>query len=347
MAVYYCGVLASIMIYLTIDLFKKKKSFIKLFLSLLPLLIISAIRYDVGWDYIDIYTNGFIMIGKGYMPYYFSEKPFDYLVKIIYNLSNANPNVLFIVCSIITFIFLSLAIRDQSKNVVLSIIFLFMIRYYFLTLNIVRQGIAMSILLYSLKYLKEKKYKRYILFVLLASCFHQLSLIYIPLIYVYNINFKKKKSYALILIYGLMVAVAFFLIMKYTKYGKYVNSKFNGHQLLIHELILETVLLFMCFYNKKNINFNEGYEKIYLMFLLISFIVSSLAFVIPVADRITWYFYLTDIFLIPILINKTKNRKEKMLFLVVLFTITSITIYMQTAIGDSYSILPYKTIFNK
>lgn len=347
MAVYYCGVLASIMIYLTIDLFKKKKSFIKLFLSLLPLLIISAIRYDVGWDYIDIYTNGFIMIGKGYMPYYFSEKPFDYLVKIIYNLSNANPNVLFIVCSIITFIFLSLAIRDQSKNVVLSIIFLFMIRYYFLTLNIVRQGIAMSILLYSLKYLKEKKYKRYILFVLLASCFHQLSLIYIPLIYVYNINFKKKKSYALILIYGLMVAVAFFLIMKYTKYGKYVNSKFNGHQLLIHELILETVLLFMCFYNKKNINFNEGYEKIYLMFLLISFIVSSLSFVIPVADRITWYFYLTDIFLIPILINKTKNRKEKMLFLVVLFTITSITIYMQTAIGDSYSILPYKTIFNK
>ena len=84
MEIYLGATLLSGFIYFVMEKLSKKRSVVKIMIAFLPMLIVSAIRYDVGWDYLDIYTNGFFLIGQGYMPYYFSEIPFDWLVTVSY-----------------------------------------------------------------------------------------------------------------------------------------------------------------------------------------------------------------------------------------------------------------------
>ena len=99
--------LISCLIYWGMSKLSKKKTILKIFISLLPIIIAVAIRYDVGWDYLEVYTNGFLVVGKAGNLHHFTEVPFNYLIKVIFDVSNGNPDWLFIVCSIITFAFVS------------------------------------------------------------------------------------------------------------------------------------------------------------------------------------------------------------------------------------------------
>lgn len=347
MGIYLVITLLSCLIYFILDRFSKKKSFLKIFIALLPMCITSAIRYDVGWDYLKIYTNGFFMIGKGYMPHYFSEIPFDFLVKEIYIISNQNPDWLFIICSFLTFIFLTKAIKEQSINVVFSIILVFLIRYYFLTLNIVRQGIAMSIILCSYRFIKERNLKKYVITILLASCFHMMSLIYIPIYYIYTIDWKKKKNIVFATILPIFAIIIYFVVLKYTKYGGYINSIQNDNSFLIHEIILSGTILFLALLEKKNVVIEKGYFDTYFIMQILTFIISICSRFLPVADRIVWLLYIQNIFFVPIIIRNIKKSSQRIIVTVCLIMLMFTGAYMQTEISDSYNIIPYKTIFQK
>lgn len=347
MEIYLGATLLSGLIYVILEKLSKKRSTIKIIIALLPMFIVSAIRYDVGWDYLDIYTNGFYLIGRGYMPYYFTEIPFDWLVNFIYIISNHNPDWLFFACSIITFVFLAKACKDQSVNIGFSIILIFLIRYYFLTLNIVRQGIAMSIILYSFKFIKEKKLKQYFLAIIVASCFHMMSLIYIPMYFICQIDWKKKKNTILLVLIPIAGILFYIIILKYTKYGNYIGSQFQGNQFLWHEIMLSGTILGLATIEQKHITINREYFNIYYILQIITFIVSIFSKILPVADRIVWLFYMQNIFLIPIIIKNIKPINKKILISLILIIIMSISVYAQVIMTDSYSIIPYKTIFQK
>ena len=347
MGIYLVATLLSGLIYFILEKISKKRTVVKIIIAFLPMLIISAIRYDVGWDYLDIYTNGFFLIGKGYMPHYFSEIPFDWLVKFIYIISNQNPDWLFFICSTITFVFLAKACKDQSVNIVFSIMLIFLIRYYFLTLNIVRQGIAMSIILYSLKFIKEKNLKKYLLTVILASCFHMMALIYIPMYFICQMDWKKKKNIILLVLIPVAGILLYILILKYTKYGNYIGSQFQGNQFLWHEIILSGTILILATIERKHITINKEYFNIYYILQIITFIVAICSRILPVADRIVWLFYIQNIFLVPIIIKNIKQIDKKVFILLILIIIMTISVYAQVIMTDSYNIIPYQTIFQK
>ena len=347
MEVYLGATLLSGLIYFLLDKISKRRTIVKIIIALLPMLIVSAIRYDVGWDYLDIYTNGFFLIGAGHMPYYFSEIPFDWLVKIIYIISNQNPDWLFFVCSTITFVFLAKSCKEQSVNIVFSIILIFLIRYYFLTLNIVRQGIAMSIILYSLKFIKEKNLKKYLLTIILASCFHLMSLIYIPIYFICQLDWKKKKNAIMLILIPIVGMILYIVVMNNTKYGNYIGSQYQGNQFLWHEIILSGTVLVLATIERKNITVNKEYFNIYYILQIITFIAAICSRFLPVADRIVWLFYMQNIFLIPIIIKNIKHLDKKLLVLIALIAIMSINVYAQVILTDSYNIIPYKTIFQK
>ena len=347
MGIYLVMTLLSCLIYFILDRFSKKKSSLKIVIALLPMCITSAIRYDVGWDYLKIYTNGFFMIGKGYMPHYFSEIPFDFLVKKIYTVSNQNPDWLFIICSVLTFIFLTKAIKEQSINVVFSILLVFLIRYYFLTLNIVRQGIAMSIILCSYRFIKERNFKKYVMTILLASCFHMMSLIYIPIYYIYKIDWNKKKNIVFATILPIFAIIIYLVVLKYTKYGGYINSIQNDNSFLIHEIILSGIILFLALLEKKNVVIEKEYFDTYFIMQILTFITSVCSRFLPVADRIVWLLYIQNIFFVPIIIRNIKKSSQRIVVTVFFIMLMFTSVYMQTEISDSYNIIPYKTIFQK
>lgn len=347
MEIYLGTTLISCLIYWGMSKLSEKKTIFKIFISLLPIIIVVAIRYDIGWDYLKVYSSGFFVVGNTGNLHHFTEVPFNYLIKIIFDVSSGNPDWLFIVCSIITFAFVSKALKDQSVNIVFSILLIFLTRYYFITLSIVRQAVAMSIILCSYKYIKERNPKKYILTILLASCFHMTALIYIPIYLFYKIDWKKKKNSVILIILIILTIPAYFLVMKYTKYGKYIGSVYQGNQFLLHELIISGVILFIATFQRKHVKIEKEYFDTYYILQIVTFILSILSRFLPSADRIIWLFYGQNILFIPLIIRNVKKVNQRMFLALGLIVMLFITVYCQTIVKDSFDVIPYKTIFEK
>ena len=290
MEIYLGTTLISCLIYWGMSKLSQKKTILKIFISLLPIIIVVAVRYDIGFDYLPVYTNGFIVIGNTGNLHHYTEVPFNLLVKIIFDLSSGNPDWLFIVCSIITFAFVSKALKDQSINVVFSILLIFLTRYYFLTLSIVRQAAAMAIILCSYKYIKERNPKKYILTILLASGFHMTSLVYLPVYLLCRTDWKKKKNIVVLILLIILAIPSYFFVINHTKYiiryfmGNF-EIKFKGI-----EIVLSGVILFIATLEKKHVEVEKEYFNIYYILGIINFALALFSGFLPAAERVVWLF---------------------------------------------------------
>ena len=129
----------------------KKNSTVKMvfwYISEAILIIVAAIRFDVGQDYMYTYVPYFKGVLKG-NPNEDIEKGFLILNKIV-QLFTTDYAGIFIVCSVIFFHYIYKAIREQSEMPTLSIFLLVGTTYYFIFLNAMRQMIVVAVFLYSI-----------------------------------------------------------------------------------------------------------------------------------------------------------------------------------------------------
>jgi len=315
MLTYILGLFISIVLAIIIKAiwgFKTKKT-LKMFISILPLTLISAFRYNVGWDYNNIYVNGFYMVGK-YNLKWFTEPLFRLIIKVLYNMTG-NPLSLFIFMSILTALFFSLSYSRYEKNgnAIIYIVLYVITRYYYCSLNIIRQALAMMIIVYAVSFIKEKKFWKYLIVILFASGFHMLSLVYIPLYFILDLDMKKKKSILILICSTVLLGISSYLFITKTKYSSYFEDK----------------------------DLNALYNM-----ELISFIFCIASFILPTGDRIIWYFTINNIFLVPNMLQLGKNDYNKMVFSIIIFTSIFMVFVMQS-VNDSYAVLPYYSVFNK
>lgn len=349
MEYYILGTLLSVLISLIIKKvfgFEKHKA-LKMFICILPLTLISALRYDVGWDYLTGYKEGFYVVGR-YNNSYFSEAGFNLLIKILFHITD-NYIILFIVMSFLTALFFSLCYKvyGMEKYTWLYIVLYVLTRYYFCSLNIVRQALAMMIVLYALHYLPKKQYLRYILFIILALEFHRLSLIYIPLLFILNCNFKKKNDILKIIIFAPIIAIVLYLYISNSKYMNYFETMFgNDGSLVYSELFICIAILFSVLIVYKKLEKKDEMFQIFFNMQLLILIFSLLSFMLPTIDRIIWYLSIQNIFFIPMILDKIEIKTNKIIIVLLLFSFLGIVFFNQTINADSYSILPYKTILN-
>src|SRR5690625_4593512 len=233
---------ASIIYVLKIE--QKLKDKIFLIISFLILTFISAFRgSEVGTD-----TENYIGIFRLYVlgaldPH--SETGFALLNQIISYIST-HPQSIIIVSSILINLGIMHFIYHNSKNAWLSVYLYITLFYYFFSFNLVRQFIAMSIVLFAWNFLKQGKVIRFILIVLLASTFHTTALIGLILIFVY----LGRRSLVLVPLIMLSAIVAVFgtnfimglvidLFPRYATYYQNAEQSTGG--------IMPVVLYFMIF----------------------------------------------------------------------------------------------------
>lgn len=327
--------------------FEKKKT-LKLFISILPLTLLSAFRYDVGWDYLNIYTIGYYLVGQYHM-HWFTEGGFLLLIKVLYNLFH-NPISLFIVMSFLTAYFFSKTfnVYGDEKNVLIYIILYVLTRYYFCSLNIIRQALSMMIILYALHFLKEKKYFKYFIYIVFSMTFHYLTIMYIPLGLLLNKDFKKKRNIVMLICVIPILLVLLIIFLYNTKYMVYIKSNFaNDGTLLYSELLISAILVFSAIMASKNVDKENSMHTIFFNMEMIVFILSLFTGIIPVADRIIWYFTMQNIYFIPLILNSIKNKKNKLTIGFMIYASLTLVFLAQTVLGDSYAILPYHSIFTQ
>lgn len=200
----------------------------KLFLSVsfLILTAVSAFRgIDVGTDtknYMDIFRRYVLNVSDPH-----SEPGFALLNQLISYITDS-PQSIIIVSSILINLGFMHFIYHNSKNAWLSVYIYITLFYYFFSFNLVRQFIAISVVLFAWNSLKQGKIIRFILLVLLASTFHTTALISLLLIFVY----LGRKNTKLIPFIMLATAIAIFgtntfmnfIVTLFPRYITYIES---------------------------------------------------------------------------------------------------------------------------
>lgn len=175
----------------------------------------------------------------------------------------------------------------KSKISITFAFFIYLFTFYNLSYNILRQIMAISIVFFGYRFIKNKKLVKYVITILLACSFHSTAVIGFMLYPIsWAITNKKLKeiSKTIIIITGLFCVVLFRHIFQYlntinimdlNRYTHYLTDEVGGGRFIrLFYWLFICIVLIMC---RKRILHNNSYTHLS-MYMLISFIFSFICF---------------------------------------------------------------------
>lgn len=280
------------------------------------------------------------------------EKGFEILVKIS-NLLDSYK-IMFALSTFLTlyFVFITLKKCETPKIYIGYLIYIFLI--FPTSLTLVRQGIAISITFFSFEYLIKRKLFRYSIVIGIASLFHKTAIILFPFYFFYNffIIYKSKKKIKKIIKYFILVSLVliikksqYFLeqlsmIPGYERYGIYlnINADANNREFYI-KLMVFLFILFIIKIKKINIEKNNKI-KICIYFFLFDIMCCYLGFYNPFLKRISLYFEIYQIILIPMILDNLSKNKSYVYEIFITFYVIILFI-LKFYILNHGNIIPY------
>lgn len=306
--------------------------------------LLAALRFDVGYDY----SHYFQLIEQSlkFIEDQLGRIEFLSLQLILFSTNINFTQLFFIVSSLIIYFLFYKTVLDISEDKRLStILFLCFPLFYFNSLSIVRQFIALSILFYGVRFIFRKKLILFSALVFVASQFHSSAVFGIFLYFIYNIKFK---PYLIFLLYIFSFfsseLLGYFVLSFSEKYSIYI-TKIGGEGGSIILILVKLAGLFMLpltfvlrKYQDKELNFY------YLSFYIGIFIWSSLSVYGHAGMRGALYFIIFLILLLPKILNKFKQRELlKQGVLILSIILYGLNLYVGTKHKIKDPNIPYQT----
>lgn len=358
MLVYLLNIL-SLIIYLYIYIHSKNKNKLKIiliFLIVMQFTLIQGLRsFEIGSDtskYIQYYEyikNGDFTFFELLLnpPLNFE---FGYLAFMkICALFNLTSRFFLIVVSLVINALIGRYIYKESDDFILSFWIFIGIEFFTLSFTMIRQMIAIGIILNAYICLESKNYKMYFLLNILASLFHKTALIFIIIFFYQIIKDKIKKNYPkfeitvvnkIFIILVTMFIVAFCLgdiisFVAHIFYGYYHFSKSSIGFLWV--VMMGILGLFLIIEKKSNKT-----DKLvnYEMFIFIAATFQLMTIHISQFSRATFYFYIFTITSLPYAITLIKNRNIRRFLKCSVYMLTFIQYIFFSM--NIYNLVPYK-----
>lgn len=344
---------------ISIRLRKKSRNEILFFLLIIFLIclvpaIFAGIRYDVGTDFFN-YTRIFHQINSGL---FVQTEPFYTILNRLVGLLGGNINTVFFIINFLTVLFIYIFLYDYKESISVGLgMFIFLVVFYNSSLNIIRQILSMSVVLYSYKYIDSNKMIKFLLFSLLAISIHKTAVVTLPIYFVYN-YFAEKKLVNKILIY----IIATLLVINYEAVIKFIALEVlrDPYYLMYLEgssenlvdvgfgifLIFIPPIMIGIFFYKVLKNKNKSFE-FYFFLLIIGFILRLIAYTgIPYLGRIGNFFYIAIVWLVPYYFRVISKLKKYFWIVYLLIMIMILTWFIVYILSGGDGTMPYRTIFN-
>ena len=330
------------------EILKKNKSKFLIFL----LIFLFCFTYQMGTDWLsyqNYYENIFVntdwedlllknvRIERGYvlLNIFFYKLGFNYEIF---------SGLVLSVCTYITLKY----IQEKSKNKYLAFYVFFIYMFNAALLEpLMRQVIALTIFIVSLKYLEKKKFLKYVFFIFLAAQFHRTAYLLLPLYFINYIKFSVKKVIVIILLFKLllntMIDIAIYIFPKYMEY--LTAKRYAPKELTITTIIMCVYHIFIIFYIYKNSDRKRNYI---LNFACIYVILSSIVVYFPIINRLNLYFapfiaialsYIAEFYFLNEKISE--SIEKKLVVIISIFLISTTMFYRRITVGGDLVSLAY------
>lgn len=320
------------------------------FISFLILFLFSGLRYGVGMDYesyFNLYESSLELneeiqeIGFRYLFYFLRQISFPFECVILF-------------FSYVTIKLVFLFVRKNSPFFLFSILIFFSVgQFYFNTFNAIRQTLALYLFLgVGLNLIVEKKALLYVCCIVFVSfCVHLSALFLLPL-YVL-VRRRIFWGYRIIFLFIISSATGFLVfLVQNSPYSVYLNIERNATEvsLSVYLLLIIAIVLAICEYFLMKETKREivlfGINYISIVTLLLVFVFSNTPLVI-VFLRLTYFFTPIQLVLIPIVVNRFFSDRSKLIVVLLLSSFYGFLCFTSIkSNGDSYKLVPYKTIFS-
>ena len=326
---------------------KEKYKLLFLWVSGVLFIILSSLRYKIGFDY-STYETLFYQIGNGTNKENL-EIGFLLLNKAVFFFRGDYRIFLFIVNTIMT-VLVFWWIYRFSKFPEISVFFYFAFQFWACSMNLLRQSIALSIFLLSYQSLLERNFIKYIIIVLIAASFHQSILIMIPFYFLLYQNITK--LYLIIISILFVLGYVFFDFIVYgifdilfSDYQKYIDTIYWNSNSISYIIFPCIYLLFVLYHAKKLINDCEK-NKILINSCIYGSFISFFITKHFILERFSLYFFIFSLILIPEIIFFDKKASKKNI--VFLFSIIlGLSYFSFSAKEEFHNVYPYRSIFDR
>lgn len=349
MLVYWSGCIVSMLAtYACVrSSFANRRRWFYIFVSALPMILIAAFRYDVGEDYLRTYVPYFESVQQFAASGYTHLEPLYHLINLIIAKLHGNYVWVFALSAVIFYMAVYAQILEDSPYPLLSVFLIVGMGYCFVFFNAMRQMVGCAILLFAVRYIKQRRLLPFLLCVALATGFHMSCALFLVMYWIGKIRIRP--LVATLITIAAVVAnswIGVFLrwIVSKTQYAVYLLSVFDTGETAYVMLAINLILLFFMSVGYRNDEQYQMYYNLQLAALLITIFSGKVVLIL----RCLWMFGLPAIISLPIAAKHlpVENRERKLIISIIMILYF---IYANYTVGvqNSNNVLPYQTIFSR
>lgn len=318
-------------------------------LMLFVAVFIAAFRSKVGMDYLS-YERIFNIVNRQ-DSYSDIEVGYRALCRFV-GWIGGSSQMMFAIMSITTILIFYESYKRLSSDLVLSLsIFILLGQMYLNTFNAIRQCLAVAVFMFSIRYIINKEYLKYLLCVFIASLFHTTALILVPFYWVLPIRWNFVTKLGILALVAIVLPTILLTLISKSDYAVYLFFEDYAKEVSVTNymylaigvgiLLFESKLLRNCGY--RNILFNINYISVILLVLYVVFSGTPITMVIT---RLNYYFIFFYAIIIAFLVVDLKPLSFRILCELGIYFVLSLLFIRTTLIyGEKYHLLPYSFNF--
>ena len=289
-------------------------------LTVLSLTLVNGLRFLCGTDYVNYAIMYHDVIAGGMAALEERRIEWGYLaLSAFFGMFYKEPFVFFFVLSLATNLLIVLALRNHSEHFWISCVLYILTFVFYGSFNLIRQTIAMGIVFCAHQSLIDKRMFRYFFFIVLAALFHTSVLVMIPVYFI-----VQRPAWSPIIWCGFFAVLLFFVFydsvvgvlfsfLSETRYSTYEElMKASDHGANILRIAVAGAPVLLAFLFRKEITGRYPHSNLVCNMSVLSFLISVMGIKQIYFTRISLYFSVYYMLLIPYIIDLFRDKKMKL-----------------------------------
>jgi hypothetical protein len=271
------------------------------------------------------------------------ELGFSLLIKLV-SLLGGNFQWFLFVTSCIMIIPVVYIAGKYSPYPYLSILLFIVFDHYAFMFSGIRQGVAFGICIWSFKYIREKKFFKFLLLVLLAAMFHKSAYLFIPAYFVARIKVCRTT-----IIYLICMGILIFIFKRelysfiesnlFRTTDNFYRAKDTGAYMWF---TMTLIIAITCLLSVKNLDDSSNWTfNQFAMLTTAGAILMIFTMIGTNAKRVGEYYTAYSIYAIPMLINNIDRTKVRT-FVSIVIGACVIGLFIWSMTNNQYYIVPYE-----